>query len=177
MEKKGVMLTNANVKIEEMEGVRRTTGISSIAEPQSIRGLRMVSDLEVSEKPVRRRFTAEYKRRILREAAFCKERGQLGALLRREGLYSSNLTAWQRQAERGSLEALSPKKRGPKEQRRDPSVRRIAELEKENQNLRHTLRQACLRATLGQAKMIIEAQKKIAEILQTPPDQNEERSS
>lgn len=168
MKKKEVMLTNANVKIEEMEGVRRTTGISSIAEPPSTRGLRMVSDPEVSEKPVRRRFTAEYKRRILREALFCKEHGQLGALLRREGLYSSNLTTWQRQAERGTLEALSPKKRGPKEQKPDPSVRRIAELEKENQKLRHTLRQA---------EMIIEAQKKIAEILQPPPDQNEERNS
>jgi len=168
MKKKEVMLTNANVKIEEMEGVRRTTGISSIAGRKSPRGLRMVSDPEVPEKPVRRRFTAEYKRRILREAEFCKEHGQLGAFLRREGLYSSNLTTWQRQAERGTLEALSPKKRGPKEQKPDPSVRRIAELEKENQKLRHKLRQA---------EMIIEAQKKIAEILQTPPDQDEERNS
>jgi hypothetical protein len=66
MKKKGVMLTNANAKIVEMEGVRRTTGISSITEPKSSRGLRMVSDPEVSEKPVRRRFTVEYKRRILR---------------------------------------------------------------------------------------------------------------
>jgi transposase-like protein len=128
----------------------------------------MVSDPEVSEKPVRRRFTAEYKRRILREAEFCKEHGQLGALLRREGLYSSNLTTWQRQAERGTLDALSPKKRGPKEKKPDPSVRRIAELEKENRTLRHKLRQA---------EMIIEAQKKIAEILQTPLDQNEETNS
>jgi len=168
MKKKAVMLTNDNVKLEEMEGVRRTTGISSIAEPRSPRGLRMLSASEVTEKPVRRRFTAEYKRRILREAEFCKEPGQMGALLRREGLYSSNLTTWQRQAERGTLEALSPKKRGPKEQKPDPSARRIAELEKENQKLRHKLRQAA---------MIIEAQKKIAEILQTPPDQDEERSS
>jgi len=162
------MLTNANVKIEEMEGVRRTTGISSIAGPKSSRGLRIVSDPEVSEKPVRRRFTAEYKRRILREAALCKEHGQLGALLRREGLYSSNLTTWQRQAERGTMEALSPKKRGPKEQIPDPSARRIAELEKETRKLQHKLRQA---------ELIIEAQKKIAEILQTPPDQDAERNS
>lgn len=168
MKKKEVMLTNANVRIEEMEGVHRTTGISSIAEPQSTHGLRMVSDPEVSEKPVRRRFTAEYKRLILREAEFCKEHGQLGALLRREGLYSSNLTTWQRQAERGTLAALSPKKRGPKEQKPDPAVRRIAGLEKEIQKLRHKLRQA---------EIIIEAQKKIAEILQTPPDQDEERNS
>ena len=130
MKKKEVMLTNANAKIEEMEGVRRTTGISSIAESKSSHVLRMVSDPEVSEKPVRRRYTAEYKRRILREAETCKEPGQKGALLRREGLYSSNLTTWHRQAERGTLEALSPKKRGPKEQKPDPSVRRITELEK-----------------------------------------------
>ena len=168
MEKKEVMLTSANVKIEEMEGVRRTTGISSIPEPKSLPGLRMVSDPEVTEKPVRRRYTAQYKRRILREAETCKEHGQMGALLRREGLYSSNLTAWRRQAEQGTLEALSPRKRGPKEQKPDPSVHRIAELEKENQKLSHKLRQAMI---------IIEAQKKIAEILETPQDQNEERNS
>jgi transposase-like protein len=167
MKKKEVMLTNAGVKIEEMEGIRRAPGISSITGLRSPHGLR-VSDPEVSEKPVRRRFTAEYKRRILREAEFCKEHGQLGALLRREGLYSSNLTTWYRQAERGTLDALSPKKRGPKEQKPDPSVRRIAELEKENQKLRHKLRKA---------EMIIEAQKKIAEILQTPLDQDEEENS
>ena len=66
------------------------------------------------------------------------------------------------------MEALSPRKRGPKEQKPDPSVRRIAELEKENQKLSHKLRQAMI---------IIEAQKKIAEILETPQDQNEERNS
>ncbi len=168
MEKNEVMLTNNSTKIEEMEGVRRTTGISSIAESQRLRGFRMVSDPEVPEKPVRRRFTAEYKRRILREAATCKELGQIGALLRREGLYSSNLTTWRRQAEQGTLDALSPKKRGPKEQKPDPSVGRIAELEKEAQKLKHKLRQADL---------IIEAQKKIAEILQRPLDQDEERNS
>jgi len=168
MEKKEVMLTSANVKIEEMEGVRRTTEISSIPGPKSLPELRMVSDPEVTEKPVRRRYTAQYKRRILREVESCKERGQMGALLRREGLYSSNLTAWRRQAEQGTLDALSPRKRGPKEQKPDPSVRRIAELEKENQKLSHKLRQAMI---------IIEAQKKIAEILQTPVGKNEERNS
>ena len=172
MEKKDVMLSSHSTKIEEMEGARRTTGISSITETQRTgrltRGFKMVSDPEVSEKPVRRRFTAEYKRRILREAETCKEHGQMGALLRREGLYSSNLTAWRRQAEQGTLEALSPKKRGPKERKPDPSIRRIAELEKETQKLRYKLRQAVI---------IIEAQKKIAEIFETPQDQNEERNS
>ena len=168
MKKKEVMLTNANIKIEETEGVRRTTGISSIAKPQRPRGLSVISDPEVPEKPVRRKYTAEYKRRILMEAESCKEPRQMGALLRREGLYSSNLTTWRRQVERGALEALSPKKRGPKEQKPNPSVCRIAELEKETQKLRYRLRQA---------EIIIEAQKKIAEILQTPLDQSEERNS
>ena len=131
------------------------------------KGVSMVSDPEVPEKAVRRRFTAEYKQRVLREADHCKEPGQMGALLRREGLYSSNLTTWRRQMEQGTLEALSPKKRGPKEKKPDPSLRRITELEKETQKLRHKLRQAGL---------IIEAQKKIAEILQKPLDQEDENS-
>ena len=114
-------------------------------------GIRAVADPEVPEKAVRRRFTAEYKRRILEEVDVCKEPGKLGRLLHREGLYSSNVTTWRRQAERGTLDALSPRKRGPKVQRPDPSVRRIAELEKENQKLK---------AKLHQAELIIEAQKK-----------------
>jgi transposase len=128
----------------------------------------VVPDPEVPEKAIRRRFTAEYKRRILRETETYKETGQLGALLRREGLYSSNLNTWRRQAEQGTLDALSPKKRGPKEKKPDPSIRRIAELEKETQKLKHKLRQAGL---------IIEAQKKIAEIFRTSLDQNEETTS
>ena len=131
-------------------------------------GIRAVADPEVPEKAVRRRFTAEYKRRILKEVDICKEPGQLGRLLRREGLYSSNVTTWRRQAERGTLDALSPRKRGPKVQRPDPSVRRIAELEKENQKLK---------TKLHQAELIIEAQKKMAELLQTLSDQKGEKDS
>ena len=71
-------------------------------------------DPEVKAKPERRQFSAEYKRRILEEADACTEAGQIGALLRREGLYSSNLTHWRQQLAEGSLKALSPKKRGPK---------------------------------------------------------------
>jgi len=85
-------------KMEEKEGVRRTTGIPSIKETKNIQGIRTVPDPEVRERAVRRRFTAEYKLRILREAEFCKEQGQLGSLLRREGLYSSNLITWQERA-------------------------------------------------------------------------------
>ena len=70
-------------------------------------------DPEVEAKPERRQFTAEYKRRILEEADACTEPGQIGALLRREGLYSSNLVHWRKLRAEGALKALTPKKRGP----------------------------------------------------------------
>lgn len=146
-------------KMEEMEGVRRTTGISSIKETENIQDIRPIPDPEVREKAVRRRFTAEYKLRILKKAESCTQKGQIGALLRREGLYSSNLTTWQRQMEKGTLDALSPRKRGPKGKRPDPSASRIAELERENERLKKKLRQA---------ETIIEVQKKVSEILQIP---------
>ena len=128
--------------MEEMEGVRRTTGISSIKETKNIQSIITVPEPEVRERAVRRRFTAEYKLRILKEAESCKGHGQFGSLLRREGLYSSNLITWKRQMEKGTLEAQSPKKRGPKAKRPDPSARRIAELERENERLNKKLRQA-----------------------------------
>jgi transposase len=168
MDKKDLMLAHIPSGLEEMKGARRATGISSSDRTGGPVSVSVVPDPEVPEKAIRRRFTAEYKRRILRETETYKETGQLGALLRREGLYSSNLNTWRRQAEQGTLDALSPKKRGPKEKRPDPSIRRIAELEKETQKLKHKLRQAGL---------IIEAQKKIAEIFRTSLDQNEETTS
>ena len=165
MNKKEAMLVQVSKGLEEMKGARRATGISSSGRTG---GLSVVPDSEVPEKAVRRRFTAEYKRRILREAEACKEQGRVGALLRREGLYSSNLITWRRQADKGTLEALSPKKRGPKEKKPDPSLRRIAELEKVTQKLEHQLRQA---------ELIIAAQKKIAEIFQMSPDPKDETNS
>jgi transposase-like protein len=122
--------------------------------------IRVVPNPEVPEKAVRRKFTAAYKLRILKEAEDCTEPGQLGALLRREGLYSSNLTLWKRQINQG----LIPKKRGPLPQRPDPNVRRIAELERENAKLTHKLKQAAL---------IIDVQKKVADLLKGI---NEEKS-
>jgi len=165
MEKKEVMVMNLKPSVDEMEGARRATGISSTAALRGYRANTVVPNPEVSEKASHRSYTAEYKRRILREADGCKAYGQIGALLRREGLYSSNLTAWRRQAERGTLDALSSKKRGPKARKPDTSVRRLAEQEKEIQKLQARLRKAAL---------IIEAQKKIAEIFQIPLDQTEE---
>jgi len=85
-------------------------------------------DPEVPEKPTRRRFTAEYKLRILRLADACTEPGSVGALLRREGLYSSHLTAWRRQRERDVLDGLTPKKRGRKVAERNPLLPELERL-------------------------------------------------
>jgi transposase len=164
MEKKEVMVMNLKPGVEEMEGARRATGISSTPALRGTGSKTVIHNPEVPEKASRRSYTAEYKRRILREATDCKEQGQVGALLRREGLYYSNLTAWRRQADQGTLDALSSKRRGPKSHKPDPSVRRIAEQEKEIQKLQ---------ARLRKAELIIDAQKKIAEIFQLPGDQKE----
>ena len=146
----------------ETEGARRATGVSPGGTIQSDH----FPDPEVTEKAVRRKFTAKYKLRILQEAEVCATQGQMGALLRREGLYSSNLTTWRRQRKQGALEALSPKHRGPKTKNIDPSVYRIAELEKENNRLKKELKQAAT---------IIAVQKKLSEILQTPLDPTGEK--
>jgi len=116
-------------------------------------------DPAVLEKPVRRRFLVEYKLRILQEADRCTVSGQLGALLRREGLYSSILSTWRQQRDEGTLVGLTPKRRGRKA---NPDAPLIAE----NQRLtRETQR---LTAKLRQAETIIEIQKKLSEILGIP---------
>jgi transposase len=114
-------------------------------------------DPQVIPKAERRRFSAEYKQRILVEADACTERGQIGALLRREGLYSSHLDKWRKQRQRGVLQALTPQKRGPKP---DPQATEIAQLRRENEQLR---------TRLQRAEHIIEVQKKLAELLGTLP--------
>ena len=111
-------------------------------------------DPEVRPKSRRRTFTVEYKLSILAEADRCTEPGAIGALLRREGLYSSNLTAWRRQRDAGELAPGAPKKRGRKP---DKQAKRLAQLERENERLR---------AQLEQAELIIGAQKKLAQALE-----------
>lgn len=133
----------------ETEGARRASGVSAA-------GAGDVPDPEVVEKPKRRRFSAEYRLRIVREADSCKEPGEIGALLRREGLYSSQLVLWRRQRDAGALEGLQSKKRGPKAKAVDPRVKR---LEREN---------ARLKRKLEQAETIIEIQKKVAGMLGIP---------
>ncbi len=140
---------------KEMEGARRATGISFSSAGAAASG---PSDPEVLEKANRRRFTAKYKLDILEQADHC-EQGQIGALLRREGLYSSHLTTWRRQREAGALEALGPRKRGRKAKVRDARAQRLSELERENERLRQHLLQA---------QTIIEVQKKVSTLLGIP---------
>lgn len=115
-------------------------------------------DPEVLEQPVRRRFTAEYKARIVREAEACTESGQIGAMLRREGLYSSHLDKWRRKYALGGTEALKDNRRGRKPTRHP--------LMDENERLRK--RSARLEQRLKQAETIIEIQKKVSEMLGIP---------
>ena len=112
-------------------------------------------DPEVLEKAQRRRFTAAYKQRILDEAERCTEPGQMGALLRREGLYSSHLSNWRRQQE----QALTAQRRGRKVSTRAAQAERLEQLERENGRLREQLEQA---------HAIIDVQKKIAALLERP---------
>jgi transposase-like protein len=120
-------------------------------------------DPEVPATKRRRRFTVQYKLRILTEADSCTEQGQIGALLRREGLYSSSLALWRRQREEGTLRELG-QKRGRKPNKDNRDQKRIEELEREN---------AKLRDQLEKAETIIEFQKKISKILGIPQDSNE----
>ncbi len=122
-----------------------------------------IPDPEVVVKPKRRQFTAEYKRRILQEADACTQPGAVAALLRREGLYSSHLTTWRHQRQRGELQGLAPAKRGRKS---DPHAAEVARLQREN---------AQLQAQLERAGLIIDVQKKLSQLLGlpvTPSDDN-----
>lgn len=112
---------------------------------------------EVSDKPTRRRFTAEYKERILKLADKCNEPGSVGALLRKEGLYSSALTLWRQQRKAGALSALNGRKRGPKVLA-DPLVVENQKLSKENQGLKEHLRKA---------ELIIDIQKKVLQMVES----------
>jgi transposase len=99
-------------------------------------GTKSLTEVEVLAKAERRRFTAEYKLKVLREANHCKRPGEIGALLRREGLYWSNLTNWRKQRERGELAGLSSRKRGPQPREKNPSAERARELERDNMRLK-----------------------------------------
>src|SRR6266542_1597600 len=126
-------------------------------------------EVEVSSKPTRRRFTAEYKRKILKEAAACTERGAIGALLRREGLYSSHLIAWREAAQRGELAALMSKKRGPKATVVDARDRELAAKNREIVGLKKRVERA---------EVMLEIQKNFSQLmgiaLPPPPPNDDE---
>ena len=117
-----------------------------------------VPDSEVIARPRRRSFTAEYRRSILDQADAAHDAGALGLLLRREGLYSSHLATWRRQRKQGGIDALTPKKRGPKVV--------VSPLVKENRDL--LAANARLTKKLKNAELIIEVQKKVAALLGNP---------
>jgi transposase-like protein len=118
-------------------------------------------DPEVKEKPERRVYSAEYKLKILAQADACTEPGQLGQLLRREGLYSSTLTRWRRQRAEGAVGGLKPKQRGRKARPVSPDAEELRRLQAENERLTERLRQA---------EAIIEVQKKISDVLGILPN-------
>lgn len=113
-------------------------------------------DPEVLPQARRRTFSASYKRRILDQVDECSESGEIGALLRREGLYSSYLTKWRQQREDGILSGLNPKKRGRKKESINPLARRVETQEREI---------ARLKKKLEHAEVIIDFQKKASELM------------
>ena len=132
------------------EGARRATG-----DPAG-RDAAGVEDPEVTEQAKRRRFTAKYKVRIVREADACKGDGDVAALLRREGLYSSQLSSWRRQRDEVAKAGLASRKRGRKAKAEDP---RVKELERENRRLQRRL---------ARVETMLEIQKKASELLGIP---------
>ena len=119
-------------------------------------GGRLTPDPEVVQRPVRRRFTVDYKQRILTEVAAASDTRTIGRILRREGLYSSHLTNWRKTRDRLQRAALEPQKRGPKPSPKNPLQAENAKLTRENARLNKKLRRA---------ELIIDLQKKVSQIL------------
>jgi transposase-like protein len=144
------------VSAGEAQGARRASG-GFPARGGAEQG--RAANPEVPAKATRRRFTGEYKQRILREADAARDAGEIGALLRREGLYSSHLNTWRRARERGELAGLSPKRRGRKEKAVNPLAKRVGELERDKRRLERRLKQA---------ELLLEIQKKASQLLEIP---------
>jgi transposase-like protein len=128
---------------------------------------------EVSPKAKRRRFPAEYKKKILDELDALTDRGEVGAVLRREGLYSSHIQEWRSSRRAGEMDGLAPKKRGPKPQEANPLEKELAAKEREN---------ARLRAEIEKMAIVIDVQKKVAQLLGVtlpviPDDDKKNKSS
>ncbi len=124
---------------------------------------------EVTPKASRRRFSRTYKLSVLAEADACTKPGELGALLRREGLYSSHLSSWRSQRDQGNLEGVA-KKRGPKPREVNPLDKKVHELERENAKLRRRAKRA---------EALIEVQKKVSDLwgVTLPKSDDDEKDS
>lgn len=152
---------------ERSPGKRSETGRSGVDANNGRAGEGDVAQSnETLERPRRRSFTADYKQRILNEADAAEGRpGAIGALLRREGLYSSHLAKWRSDRANGGVKGLGPKRRGPAPQQATADRKLVAKLERENARLQHRLKQA---------EIIIEFQKKLNDLLgipvSSPPD-------
>jgi transposase len=151
-----------------MEGARRASGIPCAGTAPGAHSMPSLPinppDPEVPEKAVRRHFTAEYKLSILRQAEACRDERSIGALLRKEGLYSSHLTTWRRQRDTGILSGLKPKPRGRKANPIHPLRAENEQLRKENNRLQKRLKKA---------ELIIDIQKKISQMLGIPMENAE----
>ena len=137
-----------------LQGAPRATGDAPDSAPLV---MAPGSDTEVVARATRRRFSNADKRRILAEADRCSKPGEVGALMRREGVYSSSLSTWRQQREAADLAALAPQKRGPKT---DPVARADALL-----LAQVTRERDSLRSQLDKAQLVIEVQKKVASLL------------
>jgi transposase len=151
------LLPGLTMRAERGSDAVNTERNGEVTQAEALGGPGLAPDPETVVKAARRQFTAEYKLRVLAEADGCTK-GEIGALLRREGLYSSHLTDWRRQRAEGALAGLRPKKRGRRGQ--DPATVRIAQLERENRQLRDKLERA---------QLVIEVQGKVSRLLGIPP--------
>ena len=139
--------------VPALQGARRATGdAGTSAAPAEARD----TDTEVVPRARRRSFTKADKRRILQAADRCTQPGEIGALMRREGVYSSSLSTWRRQREAADLAALAPQKRGPKADGRRADALQIAQLTRDNDKLK---------VQLDKANLVIEVQKKVGALL------------
>ena len=156
------MKTNNTHSTEMATGERPSTSEGERSEQQRGLGLSPVAraartpDPEVIAQARRRRFSAQYKMKILQQLDKCINSGEVGALLRREGLYSSHLTKWRRQREQGALDKLEPQKRGRKEIAVNPLAKEVTRLQRDNSHLQTRLKQA---------EIIIDVQKKVSQLL------------
>lgn len=150
------MTVRISESVSESVGARRASTLSETDPAELQTKTPVVPDPEVSGRAVRRRFTAKYKLSILHQTDSCTEPGSIGAILRREGLYSSNLNAWRRQRDEGSLAALTPRQRGRKAAPANPVALENKQLRKDNERLAKRLKQA---------ELIIDVQKKVSQLL------------